>query len=142
MANNGLITIESSDSGDWYAQLELVEDSIKVETRRRTYAVLTSNIYVRTLWQSRQIRTKKYEGTIRDADPDAAELPAPTYLAGNSKVILNPENLPEGHGVGQWHLIDVQYTKSLETPLSRRYTVTWESYVTAWDTDESDSGSM
>lgn len=142
MANNGLTSIESSDSGDWYARMELVEDTIKYETRRRTYAVLTSNIYVRTFYQSRKIRTKKYEGTIRDVVPGKAELPVPSYLAGGKTVELNPENLPEGHGVKQWHLIDVQYTKTLSEPLSRRYTVTWESYVTGWETDESDSDSM
>ena len=126
----------------WYSNLELVEDSIKFETRRRTYAVLTSNIYVRTVYQQRQIRTKKYEGTFRDVDPNVSEEPAPTYLAGNNTVILNPENLTEGGGIGQWHLIDVQYTKVLSEPLSRRYTVTWESYATGWTTIEQESDSM
>ena len=126
----------------WYSNLELVEDSIKFETRRRTYAVLTSNIYVRTVYQQRQIRTKKYEGTFRDVDPNVSEEPAPTYLAGNNTVILNPENLTVGGGIGQWHLIDVQYTKVFSEPLSRHYTVTWESYATGWQTVEQESDSM
>ena len=126
----------------YYADMELVEDSIKFETRRRTYAVLTSNIYVRTVYQQRQIRTKKYEGTFRDVDPAVAEVVAPTYLAMNNTVILNPESLTVGGGTGQWHLIDVEYTKVLSEPLSRRYTVTWESYVTGWTTIEQESDSM
>lgn len=130
---------------DFYAKMELVEDTIKFENRRRTYAVLTSNIYVRTFYQYREIRTKKYEGTFHDIHPDNVgleELPAPPYLAGNNTVILNPENLTVGHGVGQWHLIDVQYTKTLSEPLSRRYTVTWESYQTGWIVESQESDSM
>lgn len=125
----------------YYAQAELTEDTIKYEQRRKTYAVLTSNVYVRTFWQYRKIRTKKYECTFRDLDPSESELPAPSYLAGNSIVEMNPENLATGYGTGQWHIIDVQYTKTLEEPLSRRYTITWESYLTGWTLfdEESDS---
>ena len=35
---------------DFYSKMELVEDTVKFENRRRTYAVLTSNIYVRTFY--------------------------------------------------------------------------------------------
>lgn len=125
-----------------YSELELVEDSIKYETRRRTYAVLTSNIYVKTVYQTRKIRTKKYECTFKDVDPAYREAPAPSYLRMNKTVEVNPEGLPEGHGTGEWHLIDVQYVKVLSEPLSRRYTVTWECYLTGWLADESDSYSM
>lgn len=131
----------------YYAECELVEDTIKYEQRRKTYAVVTSNIYVRTVWQYRKIRTKKYECTFRDVQPGVPELPAPGYLAKNNYVELNPESLDTGtgptggYGTGKWHIIDVQYTKTLESPISRRYTITWESYVTDWEPmgQESDS---
>ena len=125
----------------FYAELELTEDVIKYEKRRRTVAIVAANIYVHTYWEHRRIRTKKYEGTIRDVNPATAELPTPTYLAGNSIVELNPEPLsPVGWQTDQWHLVDTQYTKNLEEPMSRRYSVTWEQ-IGDWEPleDESDS---
>ena len=126
----------------FYASLELTEDTIKYERRRRTVAVISGNGYFHSYWDQRRIRSKKYEGTIRDVDPAVAELPAPAYLAGNSIVELNPENLsPLGYQTNQWHAIDVQYTKNLEEPMSRRYSITWEQYG-AWETIEQESDSQ
>lgn len=126
----------------WAAQLELTEDTIKYERRRRTVAIISANGYFHTYWDQRRIRSKKYEGTIRDVDPAVAELPAPAYLAGDNIIELNPESLsPPGYGTGQWHAIDVQYTKNLEEPMSRRYSITWEQYG-AWETIEQESDSQ
>ena len=125
----------------FYADAELTEDTIKYEKRKRTIAVVSLVITVRSSWQSRWIRTKKYECTIRDVDPSEAELPAPTYMAGNNHIELNPEGLaPLGYDVNEWHMIDCQYTKVLDEPLSRRYSITWEQYG-PWFTLEEDSDS-
>jgi len=125
----------------YYANAELTEDTIKYERRKRTIAVVALNILVKSSWQARRVRTKKYECTIQDTNPAEAETPAPSYLSGNNKIELNPEGLsPEGYDPNQWHMIDCQYTKVLDEPMSRRYSVTWEQYG-AWFTLEEESDS-
>lgn len=125
-----------------YSKWELVEDSIKYETRRKTVIVGGYGPVVYSGRQARRIRTKTYECTIHDVDPDVAELPAPSYLAGNLYIEPNPESLsPTGWGEDHWHPIDIQYTKVLSEPMSRKMRVTWETRGSwfPYDDEESDS---
>lgn len=131
--------IDFSDSG-LYSLWELVEDKTTYETRKKTFTYVSNYIAIVSTKQGRPVRQKTYECTIRE-DPDVAELPAPSYLAGNNELLPNPENLrPRGWMTDQWHPVDIQYTKTLSEPLSRRMRVTWEKFGPwfGYD-DESDS---
>lgn len=127
----------------YYANWELVGERVMYETRKRTMgSVGAINIVLHSYRQVRPVITKTYEATLQDADPSAAELPCPAYLAGTSTINANPEGLsPVGWDAGQWHQSDMQYDKSIGAPMSRRVRVTWEHYG-AWVTIEDDSDSQ
>ena len=116
-----------------------MEDSTEYEYKYRLIVVLTTSIYITKHLIRRKIRSKTYEATIQE-DPNTPELPAPSYLAGNSDIEANPENLsPVGPGTEEWHCDNVSYTKEISVPLSRNVRVTWVKNG-AWEViDESDS---
>lgn len=106
----------------YYANWELVEDTSEYEYKYRTYFILN---YVSVRLIRRKVRSKTYEATIQET-PGVTELPAPSYLAGNTDIEANPENLsPVGSGPNEWHCDNVSYSKSLSVPLSRSIRVTW-----------------
>lgn len=126
---------------EYYADWELTDYKIEYETRRQTILIRGFSPILVISRQVRQVFLKTYEGTIQDANPAVAELPAPSYLAGTSAVTPNPENLsPVGWQAGQWHLSDMQYNKALDTPLSRKIKITWEQYG-PWMTVETEEDS-
>ena len=133
-----------SNSASYYAQWELVEH--KVQYERRTKTIVVGGMFgpgiVYSNRQYRPVIIKTYEATIQDADPSVAELPCPTYYAGSNFIDANPESLsPQGWGEGQWHIVDIQYSKQLSEPLSRKCRISWEQFGvwTTYESDESDS---
>ncbi len=124
----------------YYSDYELVADTIEYEYRNKVNIIYTQlNIAVWKVPQRRQVRTKVYEATIQE-DCSESELPAPSYLAGNSYVEVNPESLsPIGTKAEQWHCDNISYTKELSVPLSRVIRITWvkEGAWTKYDDSES-----
>lgn len=110
----------------YYANWELVEDTIEYEYRNKITASVSANIIVIKTPQRREVRSKTYEATIQDVG--GAEIPTPTYLAGDSYIDANPENFtPQqiGTEAGKWHCDNISYTKELSVPVSRHIRVTW-----------------
>lgn len=125
----------------YYSTWELIDYKVQYELRKKTF-LLRGYAQQLGIWtQARPVLLKTYEATIQDVDPAVAELPCPSYVAGTSIINANPENLsPVGWETGQWHLISMDYTKSLSDPMTRHVKVTWEQKGN-WVTieDESDS---
>lgn len=109
----------------YYANWELVEDTIEYEYRNKITASVSANIIVIKTPQRREVRSKTYEATIQDAF-GTNETPAPSYLSGDSKITANPENLsPVGNNANHWHCDNISYTKELSVPVSRHIRLTW-----------------
>ena len=121
----------------YYANWELVEDTIEYEYRNHIFVAVSANINIVKTPQRRQVRSKTYEATITDG---VNEVPAPSYLAGDSYVLVNPENLtPTGTETGKWHCDNIVYTKELSVPVSRHIRVTWVKNGLWEQYDESES---
>ena len=124
----------------YYANWELVDYKVQFERRTKNVIVGGYGPVVSSVRQARPVLVKVYEATLQDTAPATAELPCPSYLANTSYINANPESLsPVGWGEGQWHMVDIQYSKALTEPMSRKVRVTWEQFGQWFSYDQSDS---
>jgi hypothetical protein len=109
----------------YYSQPELISDTIEFEYRNKVLIVVTTGFYVFKTPQKRSVRTKTYECSVVE-NPAVAELPAPSYVAGDNYIQLNPESLsPVGNDTGSWHCDEVVYEKTQSEPYTRKMRFVW-----------------